>query len=375
MFFKSMIRKLKDIQIDGRVRFFLPIAIVAVIKLFSFAWVQQAMIQNPENFADHQWWQIFGRWDAGWYNIIARNWYETTAEASVSMLFAFPPAYPTVIRVLGIIIGNFTASQVSISLFFGFLWIPLFQLVAEQYFSKRESFLTTVIAALFPSVFLFTSVGYSEGLFITLILLSWLLYLKGRKGQSALAAAGASLTRFIGIILILPMLIESFRRRDAKSAVLYTAPTLIAQIGWAFYGFLKTDSVFAFFEAHGNWINKLFLNQYVAPTLLQSEPTFPFNVPYPEAVAAFEIAFVAIFILIIIKIHDIDWRLLVYSSFSFLFIVLTGNIGDYVRYLSFLFPVWFIFRSKSLRLLIPIVGLLGFCDLLYMYLFARWVFL
>ncbi|UCC59043.1 MAG: hypothetical protein JSW14_03890 [Candidatus Bathyarchaeum sp.] len=358
-------------------RFIIPVVIVAILKILVFSWVQLAINWHPDNFSFKFWWETFTIWDGGWYNLIAQYGYETIPLATplpMEQTFAFQPLFPATIRGLGLLIGNFTASQVILNSIFGITWIPLFQLVAEQYLDSDQAFSVTIVASLFPTIFLFTSVGYNEGLFLTLVLASYYLHLKRRHLYASLLVAAASLTRLLGILLMVPMILDSARNRRFREALLYTLPVL-AVAAWFCYGYLKTGNFFVVLEAQKYWGYRRFPTQYVLPTFFQTNPPFPFNLPFTEAFVGLAICFVAIFFLLILKIRELDWKLAIYSILTFVFVVCIGNILSYPRYFSFIFPVWFLFRTKKNYWLIPIILVLAFTDLISMYLFARWVFL
>jgi len=362
----------------GRVRrFILPVVISIMMRILTFSWIQRSINLRPDLFSIRFWWETFTIWDGGWYNLIARHGYQnipTSSELPVQQVFAFLPGFPMVIRFFGLLSGDFTISQVVIASIFVVAWIPLFQLVAEQYLGEEEAFSATIITAFFPTVFLFTSVGYSEGLFLILAISSWFFYLKDRHFLASILVAGASLTRSLGIILIIPMVIANSLNRKFRESLLYGFP-LIAQIGWSYYGYMKTGNFFALFYAQRYWYNRQLLTQYMLPTLFQTKPPFSFNLPPNEAFVGLVFCLLSIFILLVLKIYEIDWRLSVYASINLLVIVLCGNIQSYARYLSFIFPIWFLFKTKKMLLLIPVISIMGFFDLFLGYLFARWAFL
>lgn len=105
-----------------------------MMKILMFSWIQLSINQRPDLFSFKFWWETFTIWDGGWYNLIARDWYQNIPTSSpIPVVFAFLPGFPIVIRFFGLLIGNFTTSQVILASVFGIVWIPLFQLVAEQY--------------------------------------------------------------------------------------------------------------------------------------------------------------------------------------------------------------------------------------------------
>ena len=362
---------------DRNIRFIIPVIINIAVKFLMFLWVQLSINNRPELFSYRSWLEMFTIWDGGWYNLIARYWYEDIPmdpPIPIEQLFAFPPGFPALIRALGFLVGDFLISQAVIALFFGIVWIPLFQLVAEEYLSQEESFSATLIASLFPIVFIFTTVGYSEGLFLTLILSSWLLYLRNKHLSASILAAGASLVRWLGSLIVAPFIIESVIQKQFGRALIYTLPVL-SQITWFYYGYLRTGNIFIVFEAQKYWKNRLFWSQFAEPALFQKNPPFSFNLPYTESFMGLALCLLAIFILFAAKVYEIDWKLGAYFTLTLIFIIYSGSIISYPRFLSFIFPLWFLFRMKRDWRLIPTSLTLGFLNLITGYLFARWVFL
>ncbi len=358
-------------------RFILPVVISILMRILMFSWIQLSINLRPDLFSIRFWWETFTIWDGGWYNLIARYWYKdipTSSVLPVQQVFAFLPGFPMVIRFFGLLIGNFTISHVVIASIFGVAWIPLFQLVTEQYLGEEGAFSSTLLTSLFPIIFLFTSVGYSEGFFLTLAISSWFFYLKNKHLLASFLAAGASLTRSLGVILIIPMLIANVINRKFRESLLYGLPVL-AEIGWSYYGYMKTGNFVAIFYAQRFWHNRQFLSQYVLPTIFQTNPPYSFNLPPNEAIVGLVFCILSMFLLLVLKIYEIDWRLSVYASLNLLVIILCGNIQSCARYLSFIFPIWFLFKTKNKLLLVPMISVMGFFDLLFGYLFARWAFL
>ena len=374
MNFQHIFSKIQSTRVR---RFVIPIVIVIMMKIFMFSLIQWSIIQRPDLFSINFWWEMFTFWDGGWYNLIARYGYHGIPKDILVFehrAFGFAPGFPIMIRGLGLLIGNFTASQVLLSSIFGILWIPIFQLVTEQYLSQEEALSVTLIASLFPMIFLFTSVGYSEGLFFTLLLSSWYFYLKNRNLLASVLLAGASMVRFAGIILIVPMIIESIVNKKGYRAFLYSFP-FILDFTWLYFGYMRTGNFFVSFDAQKSCLNRIFLNQYILPTFFQRNPDFPFNLPFTESFIGLVIGFLVIFILLVVKVYQFDWRLGIYSTLTFFFIVYYGNTLSFPRYMSLIFPIWFLFRMKKKWWFILVIFILGFCDLITGYLFARWVLL
>jgi len=358
-------------------RFIIPVIINVALRILMFSYIQLSINRRPDLFSCKSWLDVFTIWDGGWYNLIAKYWYQDIpADPTIpaEQVFAFYPGFPALIMALNFFVGDVLASQVTVATIFGIAWIPIFQLLAEHYLSREESLSVTLIFSLFPTVFLFTSVGYSEGLFLTLTLLSWLLNLRSRHLFASIAASGASLTRSLGVLTTVPFLIEGFIQRDILRALLYALP-ILSQAAWFYYGFLRTGNFFVVFEAQNYWKNRIFWSQFVQPTFLQTNPPFSFNLPYTEAFMGLVIALLSIFIPLVVKVYEFDWKLGFYSTLTLITIICFGNILSCSRFMSFIFPIWLIFKVKRNWQTILVTAALAFFNLITGYLFARWVFL
>ena len=364
--------KLKKVR-----RFVIPVVISIMMKIFMFSWIQWSINNRPDLFSINFWWETFTIWDGGWYNLIAQYGYLGIPKAFLFYeygAFGYPPGFPMMIRGLGFLIRNVTTSQILVSSIFGILWIPIFQLVTEQYLDQDEALSVTIIASLFPMIFIFTSVGYSEGLFFTLLLSSWYFYLKNKYLLASILVAGASIVRFVGIILVVPMIVETFIKKKFYRFILFLFPFILNAI-WLFFGFIKTGNFFISFLAQKKHLNRNFVLQYILPTFLQKNPEFPFNLTFSKAFIGLVIGFLAIFSLLVIKVYKYDLRLGLYSTLTLIFLVYYGNTLSFPRYMSFIFPVWFLFGTKKNGWLTIAICILGFLDLISGYLFARWVLL
>jgi hypothetical protein len=146
-------------------------------------------------------------WDGPWYLRIAEEGYVERLSA------AFFPVYPLLIRFLSDVTGlSFRASGVLISnmAFLGAL-ILLHRLVGQQYgFTVARR--TTWLVALTPMGFFFSAV-YTESLFLFLSLAAVVLAREGRWTLAAFALLLVSLTRSVGVFVIVPMLFSLIEQR------------------------------------------------------------------------------------------------------------------------------------------------------------------
>jgi hypothetical protein len=116
------------------------------------------------------WLYLFSNWDTGHFVGIAVNWYPT----SLSPEWAFFPLYPAAIGVLSPLRTPPLLSAFLISTGCGVASVAMFQNLVEMYLPKSRGFVTTILYFLFPPVLVFSSVSYSEEMFLMFTLLTWI---------------------------------------------------------------------------------------------------------------------------------------------------------------------------------------------------------
>lgn len=140
------------------------------------------------------------RWDTHAYLSISAD-----GHGRHQVNLAYAPLYPVLIRWLGGLLGG---QYLLAALFIS--WLSLLAalgLLYQRYWCEadRETALRAIRYLLFfPSAFFFFA-GYSESLFLLLLLLSWRDAEKAQFGRASLWACLATLCRFQGIFIALPL--------------------------------------------------------------------------------------------------------------------------------------------------------------------------
>jgi len=170
------------------------------------------------------------RWDATWYLLIAKQGY-----SSFGTELAYPPVYPFLIRIIGKLFGNqFLLASLIIS------WTAVFGacLLLEERFTHLTDQQTAVRGIrnllIFPTAFFFFA-GYTEGLFLLLLLLAWRYAEREKWLLAGLFGAVATLTRFLGIILIIPFMYMWMKKNWRKKKIINLSALLLipfAYFGW-----------------------------------------------------------------------------------------------------------------------------------------------
>lgn len=263
---------------------------------------------------------LFLGWDSEWYLRIALFGYFKPS------LYAFFPGYPISIYILNLAVSNVSFSAALCSLIFGVAWIPLFQAIAEHYMLSSMALRCALIAAIYPYVFVFTTVAYSESLFLFASIASWYFYLKDKVLYASLLAALATITRTVGILIVLPMFFDLLRRREWKH-LLYTFVSPTALFSWFYYCYINTGDWLAPITAQMNWGWTPWIIEWITNRF------------------AAGIALIILTFILISYCRRVDWRLTTYTI-SYFFVILFASVASMSRFLSFVFPLWIMLMAK-----------------------------
>lgn len=333
---------------ESKYRLALPLAVILGTRLILAGFLYQSLIatgyklqfMNVYGKAPYNWLYLFSAWDTGYYVYMAIGWYPAT----LNPVWAFSPLYPAVIRTLlpsGI---DPLLSAWLIATIFGFASIVAFQKVTELYFSARRAALSTVLYFLFPPVLLFSGVNYSEPLFLLFSVGAWFFAKKSKFLHANVMAAFCSLARQNGLLLLVPLALQSIKSRS-KSGLVYLLIPIMASVGWLIYGYLATGIPF---------VNRVALTTYwrIDPTsssILEALVRIAngdldgIHVILSNArIIAEGSLFVAIIILLGYRAYKIEQALGIYVLFSTCIIIIYGFLTSpfsFARYFSFLFPI------------------------------------
>lgn len=174
------------------------------------------------------------RWDTVCYLLIAETGYTVNAGLTV-----WPPLYPFLIRLFSFVVGTPIAAALLVSSIATWVtFVLLYLLVIEDGHAEETARNTLTLYTLYPVAF-FLVAGYTESLFLALVLGSLLLARKGKWGWAGFLAALSMLTRNQGIVLSVVLLWEGWLQyRDAQERrasdiikVLFAASTPVLVFG------------------------------------------------------------------------------------------------------------------------------------------------
>ena len=210
---------------------------------------------------------LFFRWDCGWYLTIVMKGYSYIPGRESSV--AFFPLYPllvkllsvsssdvTIIKITGLLISNVALLLAS---------IYLYKLVVMNYKNQEVAFKTVFFMLISPMSFFF-SVFYTEGLFLLLTISSVYYASKRRWLEASVLGFLSSLTRLLGVLLIIPLLVEylditlrgkEIRIRRIRRDILYLLAVPLGLLSYMTYLHYRFGDAFAFMHAIMAWSRSL----------------------------------------------------------------------------------------------------------------------
>ena len=163
----------------------------------------------------YSWLDIWGQWDTGWYLDIANNWYAAEAHYQNFCNYAFFPFYPTLIKLLGAVIGNhFYAGLIISNASLLGAAILLYKLVELDH--DREVALRSVkYLFIWPTSFILSGV-LSEALFLMLVIGCFYYARKGAWLKAGITGFFLSLTRVPGVCVGIPLLYDYMKEKNFR---------------------------------------------------------------------------------------------------------------------------------------------------------------
>lgn len=294
-------------------------------------------------------------WDAGNYLSIAKVGY-------TEQTYAFFPLLPLLTRLISDITKMDTAAIgliiVNLSIFLSlFVFYRLLKLDFDELTSRRALF----FFLLFPTAF-FLQAFYSESLFLLLTLSAFYLARKGQWFLTALCAGLASLTRFLGVFLIFPLLVElisqngllkSLREKRRELVSLFLIPLFFA-VYLAFLLF-TTGNPYKFLQAQEGWGRIGSPGEALSPIVVIQQNWADLlnlnNLSGGSVIAILDLVFLAFALLLLILALKQQIRLsyLVYAGLCLLLPLASGSLTSMMRFLLVIFPLFIALSNLAQR--------------------------
>ena len=166
---------------------------------------------------------VLGPWiqfDAGWYRRISEDGYTdadvANYDAGEESAAAFFPGYPAAVRAATPVVGDdpFLA-EIAVTMVAGALVAILFLRWCRRRVSANSSRMAVLALLLFPYAFYLVAAPYGDALFLLATVAAFLLAEDDRPVLAGLAGAVATLTRPVGIAVVIGLVVVVAEKRGA----------------------------------------------------------------------------------------------------------------------------------------------------------------
>jgi len=354
----------------------IKIAVIGVLFLayFTLTYCQQCREVNFLYYAKDEKsvvWPLT-TWDAQHYIYLAEKGY-----GPGRMSNAFFPLFPFTIVLLNLVTNNSVFSGLLASGIFAIGSAGLFYLLVRKIYSRQTAFWSLALFLSFPASMFFHLI-YSESLFLFLLLLLYWGYFSGKNFLVYIAAFLLPLSRFQGILVVLPLLLTAVIPSEKEKSKL-SFPKLILPLGFfgggilVYLGLMKfwTGSGLAGFEAL-----KLYVTRYSISNLLNPLQWFIGNfLTLPYSLHGFNTSLIdrSFFIFFLIWLWP-SYRILPRIFFWQMIVLgllpaMAGYFMSYPRYLLAAFPMFItaakMMKGKTIILVFPMLLLQGLFTVWY----------
>ncbi len=175
----------------------------------------------------------WAHWDGAWYAQIATEGYAERAPEST----AFFPLYPMLVRFGNVLPGGPAFWGVLISLVCTAAALFFVYRVAERFYDARAARAATLALAFFPTAFFLNAV-YTEALFLALTAgCVWAACVRRDLLLAGALGAFATATRNVGVLLLIPLLLEwlRHRRRFGRRGLVGLSLVPVGLVGYAVF--------------------------------------------------------------------------------------------------------------------------------------------
>jgi hypothetical protein len=286
---------------------------------------------------------LFNAWDSLKFSSIAANGYAHPN-------YPYLPGYPILIFLVERLVGNYWLAAFLVAQALALGNIVMFQLLAEQYLGRDEALYATLLMMMFPFISVFTTLSYSEPLFIFSSIAAWYFYKKGHMAASSLMAGLAAVTRIYGFAIVLPVILDVLKRKSYQRLGYVAIPTACLSL-WFFFCYLATGNPLVSWTDERAW--------GIGDGISMVQATLQHGLMgLANCCSGFDPTIfwaLGIFAVLIVMVWKVDRFLWVYSAgVAGLIFVSTTYELSLLRFFAFLFPIWLTIRVKN-----PIIVAVG----------------
>jgi hypothetical protein len=302
---------------------------------------------------------VWAHFDGVHYLTIIFNGYHAAA-----LIQAFFPLYPLVIKILSGLSINILFLCIDFSTLSFFVSLILLVKLAKKISPNASQIKIVLLLLLFPTSFFFTSF-YSEGLFLMLILASFLALEKKAFALAGLLGALSSATRLTGIFLVPAFVYVWWKDFHHLGLKMITHPKSLTRLFWSLipalglgaymlylaqnfsdpllfvhvqdkFGALReTDRIILIYQVFFRYVKMLFT-------------VYPLSLTYVTVLFEFGAGLLGLMGTILVY-KFLPRQYFFYTLFSYITPTLTGTFSSMPRYLLTMFPIFMVFALKLPR--------------------------
>lgn len=351
----------------------LGLLVVTYIGSFTFPLVANSALGAIGPGKQFDYWASWAQWDGGHYFDIAKDGYLLNSD------FAFFPVYPALIRFFSTFLQNYLLTGLLISNISFLIFLFIFYKFVKEKYSTKIAFYSTVTLLTFPTTFFAVSY-YSESVFLLLASIVFIFLGSKKFLLASIAVSIASLTRFIGVFLIISIVYSYLAqiKFNFKKINWHLTHITVAFFGiaiYALYLFANFNAPLKFLSVQSIWERQILdpvstIFSYIWAILTsQGRPINDY----------FDFLLTLLFLGILIAgIKKISSSLWIFSMLVILIPASTGTLTSMPRYLlaslgAFVILGQYLANKPKLRLVIWTVSLIAQAILAVRFVNGYWV--
>ncbi|MFI7634105.1 mannosyltransferase family protein [Nonomuraea sp. NPDC049400] len=285
------------------------------------------------------------QWDAGLFITIAQYGYDGEPGKPVDDgLPAFFPGFPVVLRAVHVLVPDWAAAGLLISLVAGAVAMVSLARLAEL---EGASGWMAVLGLLLYPMAVFLAAGYSESLFLAFAIPAWLAARQGLWSAAALLAAGASCVRITGLFLAVALVVEFCTSRETVRRAGWLAVPFVPLVAYSYYHYSRSGDWLAWKHAQEAGWGRDFAWPWDAwkTTWRSAMGSDDFAVAFRMEIAGAVVAFAVLVWLLLLR----RWSELVYTGLQAAALMTSAYYLSIPRSLLLWFPLWVLVAKVATR--------------------------
>jgi len=285
------------------------------------------------------------KWDAGLFITIAQYGYDGEPGRPADQgLPAFFPGLPAVLRVAHLLVPDWSAAGLLVSLVSGAVAVVALARLAES--EGADGWMAVAALLAFPMA-VFLAAGYSESLFLAFAVPAWLAARQGNWPQAVLLAAGASCVRITGLFLAAALIVEFCVRRERPRRAGWLVVPFVPPAAYSYYQHWRTGDWLAWKHAEEAGWGREFEWPWTAwkTTWHSAMGSDDFAVAFRMEIAGAVLAVAVLVWLLVLR----RWSELVYTGAQAAALMTSAYYLSIPRSLLLWFPLWILVAKVATR--------------------------